>query len=466
MKRLLFACAALFMTGCLDMRIPEGDELLALRDYQVGCPAGYGPLMASMGTCPAGEECQTLEDGQICVKYQVDTSGGAGPNCDAGWITVATDGEFKSCEYLQNEDDIDRVEELESLTSGYYCAPGRMTGRFCRFVPPDTSDSRVNIIAGQRCTAEESQPGADTLRIHIIDVANGDSIWIQTPTGQNVLIDGGEVANSAGLIITDYLEFHGFPKGSTFDAVFLTHPHSDHFGGFPALFDNYKIKNYIDPMETSSANDVSQSYGRWITKVSAMVEPGHLWMPAEETLSHDEPMPEDFFGPDVVAEYLFSRKTFVAANGNSANPNTASIIFRLTYKGISMLFTGDATDVDETAVIAKAKNRLASNFLKVCHHGSDTSSTKPFLDAIFNSITDRDRGAFISSGRKSFSGTYIPAPTTLNRLINDKYVTLEQLLSTSAGDDAKVESEAFRDDNILIVVKPSGQYYYCYSGTN
>ena len=391
-----------------------------------------------------------------------------GVNCNAGWITVS-ESQVKNCTMLTRQEDIDGVAELAEPADGYYCVAGRVSGRYCRYVPADV-DSRVEVRDGQVCTAEQKNPGADTLRIHIIDVANGDAIWIQTPTGQNVLIDGGDLGGfnaPGGQIVTDYLEFHGFPKGSAFDAVFLSHPHSDHYGGFPTIFKsgNYTMKNYIDPMEPETEETVAESYNVWIQMVTGMVTSKHLYMPADRKLLRNTAMPTEFFGDAVKAEYLFSRMEFVSANGDKSNPNTASIIFRLTYAGVSMLFTGDATDVDEESLLTSAGTTyVPSNFLKVCHHGSDTSSSQRFLDVVWKGIQKSERGAYISSGRKNFSGTYIPAITTLSKLAN--YLDPEQIFSTSAGDDAKVELEAYRDDNILIVVKSDGTHYSCYSGPN
>ena len=154
----------------------------------------------------------------------------------------------------------------------------------------------------------------------------------------------------------------------------------------------------------------------------------------------------------------------------SNNRNSMSIIFKISYAGWSMLFTGDAEATQETRVVQiageKGADLVSSNFLKVCHHGSDNgSSTAPFLDVVWPDSIERDkRKAFISSGRIAYSGTYLPSQKVVDRLYT--YIPDDNLYSTAAGDGEKEERDATRDDNILIVIKPDGSQYSCYSGVN
>jgi len=418
--------------GCLDMSMSEYKPPAEGED----CPEGY--LKLSFTTCPAGVTCVTLSDGSQCVRrLNVDSSGGDGPNCRAGYVTVSA-SEAQKCRYPEDPDG----EELSD--DWFVCRVGNFEGRSCRRVPPDQA-SLVSVMAGQRCTAAQRNPDSNTLRVHIIDVGQGDAIWIQTPTGQNVLIDGGDGGafsrTAAGPIVLDYLEFNGFPRGSEFDAVFLSHPHSDHFGGFPTIFSAYGLRNYIDAMDPSTTEDVSSSYKSWVTTVKSKVKADKLYMPAEEKFSVSSVMPTDFFGPNVKAEYVLSNK----APGN--NLNSASMIFRVSYAGRAFLFTGDAEAKIETEAVGKAPETIVTNFLKVCHHGSETSSSPDFLNAIWRGVAFDDRGALISSGRKAYSGTYLPSGNIVERLRGSgRYPAMvpeKQLLSTTAGDDGKSEGDEY-----------------------
>ena len=450
------------LCGCLDMDMKKPWYPTVLN-----CPNGFiRSVITDLSQCPEGLECRVVTDPedpsriQYCV--EANYGDGDGINCRAGYVTVPDSEKAKCGEPY----DISEIDELcESGETEYCCVDGALEGRLCRKVPAEKAGSDVDIQPNQRCTKDEANPPSNTLRVHIIDVGQGDSIWIQTPTGQNVLIDGGDLGiqgkTSGGPIVTDYLNSHGFPYGSTFDALFLTHPHSDHFGGLPTIIKLYNTANYIDPMPKNW--DDPASYKNWLSTITSKLDDKHIYMPASEKFNPGELMPEGFFGPDIKAEYLFSRKKFVAANGDSSNPNTASIVFRLTYGGRSFIFTGDATEVDEREIVSTGRN-ISSHFLKACHHGSDTSSTPEFLDAVWSTIDKSERYVFISSGRYKFSGTQIPAKSVLTRYTN--MLALDHLFATSAGDDNKEESDAYRDDNILIVVRSNGSYYACYNGTN
>ena len=454
--------------GCLDM-----DQKKPWYPNLLNCPDGFRvSTITSISECPANRECTFVTDPddatrvQYCVENVVDYSGGGGINCPAGFISVSS-SEKSTCEVVDDADEIDD-DALKDKTR-FQCISGALEGRLCRKVTPEMSGSRVDIQANQRCTSEQANPGSDTLRVHLIDIGQGDSIWIQTPTGQNVLIDGGDGGafgkTSAGPIVTDYLNSHGFSYGSTFDAVILTHPHSDHFGGFNNIFnptnsEGYKLANYLDPMDLEQPKaDVPTTYTQWLKKMQQHItDPTHIYMPAKDKFNAGDSLPAEFFGSEIETQYITSENTYT---GDDANP--ASIIFKLTYKGVSFMFSGDAEAAQEQKAIA-TNVPLSVNFFKVCHHGSSTSSTKNFLDAMWNEIPADKRYALISSGRKEYSGTIIPDLNTISRLLT--YIDVDHLYSTSAGDDNKEEWETYRDDNILVVVKPNGSYYACYNGTN
>ena len=439
-------------------------------DGKLKCSSSCGFDTSECVECTANDTSK-CQQGQKCSSgqclFEPDAEGGSGINCDAGFITVSKSELQGRCVMADSAEEID--ESLIGNQDSYPCIPGRLSGKYCRKVTPEKPGSLIDVLSGQRCTQEQNAPGADTLRVHIIDVGQGDAIWIQTPDGKNVLIDGGEGGavgkTSAGPIVTDYLSSHGFPYQSTFDAVILTHPHSDHFGGFNNIFkqnsaESYKLANYLDPLDSPPQVDAPVTYTQWITTMKSIVtDPAHIYMPANGKFSAGDSLPEEFFGSAVETKYITSQNTY-----SSDDANAASIMFKLTYAGVSFMFAGDAQAEQEANAIA-TNVPLDTNFFKVCHHGSSTSSTQAFLDAMYQNVDKFERYAVISSGRSSFTGgEHIPSSAVVDRLL--AMIPSNHLFSTTAGDDDKKEFETYRDDNILIVVKPNGSYYACYSGTN
>lgn len=407
-----------------------------------------------------------------------------GSNCPSSYISVNSTSEKKKCimQSTLTQEEIDAFDLSDN--DKLLCIKGSIPGRYCRRVPPEAigENAEFPILDGQICTQEQLNPSPDTLRIHIIDVGNGDSIWIQTPDGKNILVDGGEAfaaALSAGPAVIDYLDFHGFPKGSTFDGVILSHPHSDHFGGFNTIFKKgyYKLRNYIDPVELDSKEITTSTYKKWIKIVKSEVDKSKIYMPVSAHFNTGDMFPEDIFGSEVTAQYLFSRDKLSKSCSVSGvmckkrDINSLSIFFKLSYGGRSFIFAGDAGTLDErdavktVEALGNADELLDINFLKVCHHGSNTSSSEEYLDRIWQNTEFDKRGAFISTGRRDYSNTKTMRPEIVQRIM--KRVPEKMFLSTNAGDDNKDnDKSAFRDDNILIVVKENGDYYACYEGVN
>ena len=407
-----------------------------------------------------------------------------GSNCPSSYISLNSTSDKKKCtmQSTLSQEEIDAFDLQDN--DHLLCIKGNVPGRYCRRVAPEAvgNDSEFPIIEGQICTPEQLNPSPDTLRVHIIDVGNGDSIWIQTPDDKNILIDGGEAFGAAlvaGPAVIDYLDFHGFPKGSTFDGVILSHPHSDHYGGFNTIFKKgyYKLRNYIDPMKPDTSEVSSSIYDKWIKTVKEQVDKSNIYMPASAHFSTGELLPEDIFGNEVTAQYIFSRDKLTkscsvsGASCGKRDANSASIFFKLSYAGRSFIFAGDAGTLDEKDAMASvesvkdADELLDINFLKVCHHGSNTSSSEVFLDHIWGHIPFEERGAFISTGRRNYGKSKTMRPEIVQRI--GQRVPEKMFLSTNAGDDNKDSDKmAFRDDNILIVVHKNGDYYACYDGVN
>jgi len=190
--------------------------------------------------------------------------------------------------------------------------------------------------------------------VHFIDVGQGDSILVQS-RNHAVLIDAGTASASQNII--GYLESLGV---SSLDYVVATHPHSDHIGSMPEILDRFSVWNLWMP---DVAHDTA-AFERFLDAI----ERNNLeitTVQAGDTLSA---------GP--------IRMTAVAPNRSGyANLNDYSIVLHMQFGDTAFLFTGDSEALSEAEMIAAGWN-LRANVLNAGHHGSRTSSSAPFLDAV------------------------------------------------------------------------------------
>lgn len=196
-----------------------------------------------------------------------------------------------------------------------------------------------------------------------------------------MLIDAGNPDDSDKVI--DYIKAQGVKK---LDYLIGTHPHADHVGGMAAVIDEFPIDTIFMPMVISNTEtfegvlDAADRKGMQITV------------------------------PKVEAKYNLANAQFtiLAPNGTSYDDmNNYSIVIRLVFGKTSFLFAGDAAYTSESEMLSNGL-QLASTLLKVGHHGSSTSSSLPFLNAVC------PKYAVISVGAGNSYGH--PAQDTLDRL--------------------------------------------------
>jgi len=225
----------------------------------------------------------------------------------------------------------------------------------------------------------------DLAYVHFVDVGQGDAAIIQGKDF-NVLIDAGE----AGSGVTEYIDSLGI---TAFDYVIATHPHSDHIGGMKDVIDQYEIKNFMMP-------DVVHTTKTFENMISALEDNA-----VEVTI----PQTGDTFGN---GEILF---TVIAPNSAVYESlNNYSIGLRLDCGERSFLFAGDAETVSEEEMLS-GNISLAADVYKVSHHGSTTSTSQAFLDAVDPEI------AVISCGKGNSYGH--PHKEILKRL-SDKDIKI------------------------------------------
>lgn len=337
---------------------------------------------------------------------------------------------------------------------------------------------------GPICSAAELEElPPETLRMHVIDVGQGDAIWIQTPwevdqesETYNVLIDtggAGTYPNSSpgGDIVVDYMLRRGMQFGDPIDAVVVTHAHEDHFGGLPSVASAFAIQRYADPgglIGSSSFMTARQSAVSEVVGAGGTVD-----SPAADTLVSSLFSEVDLFGGRVSAQLLWAREQSLSGateNLSGTDVNNTSIVFAVQWppKGSAnsrqILLMGDLENEAEDLLLleaASASHSLASHVLKVGHHGSSTSSGDSFLAQVLPD-EDANRWAVISSGRQSFgSDVTLPTPDTVARL--DERLAEYHLLSTQNRDDEKEAGEEHDDDHVIFTITPEGTVTGCYA---
>lgn len=194
------------------------------------------------------------------------------------------------------------------------------------------------------------------MKVSVIDVGQGDSILIESE-GRVLLVDAGDVSKGAAVVA--YLQQEGVRE---IDYLVASHPHADHIGGMVEVFDAFDVDKVLAP----SLSMGTKVYRNFLEAVRN--EPDAVMAT-----------------PGVGAVYQLGDATFeILANGDGAtkdDPNAASMVIRVSCAGRSFLLTGDLPGKSEQELAASGAG-LASDALKVCHHGSRHSSTKPFLDAV------------------------------------------------------------------------------------
>ena len=218
------------------------------------------------------------------------------------------------------------------------------------------------------------------LRVHFVDVGQGDSILIQAPDGEAGLVDGGETDTG----IVQYLQSQGI---NHLDFVLATHPHSDHIGGLAQVLQ-------VIPVDIVYTNGVAHTTLTYEHFLDAIIDSGAEYVEVKrgDTIS-------------------LGRLTFEVLNpvSNEDNDlNNSSIVLRMAYGEVSFLFTGDAQAAAESTMLASGLN-LNATILKVAHHGSHSSSTPEFLAQVKPEV------AIYSAGKGNDYGH--PHPETIEGLL-------------------------------------------------
>ena len=272
--------------------------------------------------------------------------------------------------------------------------------------------------------AGPAAPNPDAwLEVHVVDVGQGDGIWIHTYDdgipgngiyeGKNIIIDGGpDGADAKDALLTYVLK--RAHENAVIDALIITHPHDDHYPGAEGILRHFEVRNYYD----SGYPQEGPKFAGFLAMVRAE---SALGSPIVMHVGRDSFGTLDW-GSELQVQVLYSYPGSPAGLGSGNTlVNNASIVLRLVYGSQSILLMGDAEGKERTDSPDSAKYAerilldsvgavgLHSTVLKIAHHGSETSSTIPFIDAVDPQFV------VVSSGRRPFNHRYLPDSTTLAR---------------------------------------------------
>ena len=223
------------------------------------------------------------------------------------------------------------------------------------------------------------------LEVTFFDVGQGDSIFIETPKGHQILIDGGP---SDRILEKLSQEMPFYDKD--LDLVILTHPDHDHYFGLFAVLENYEVENILWA-------GVKRDTAEWKKWKELLEKEGARTKIAEARQ-------KIVFQPSLRLEVLSPKEKLEGKEVKDVNDT--SVVVRLVFKENSFLFTGDITEKIESSLAERQE--LKSDVLKVSHHGSKSSSSGDFLEEVLPDF------AVIQVGKENNFGH--PDPGILARL--------------------------------------------------
>ena len=253
---------------------------------------------------------------------------------------------------------------------------------------------------------------SQNLKIHFLDVGEGDSILIQTPKGKAVLVDTGNLIT--GFKVVEYLQKNGIQN---LDYLVLTHPHLDHIGGTFFILQMINVKKIYD-----NGQDLSQ-----------LIESFDVYRWYEQLVRENDnyrvlKLGDEFLVDGVKFKILWPPYPFIFSDFN-----TNSLVIMVEYKKFRCLLSGDLTELGENELLKRGVD-IKADILKVAHHGSKDATSEEFLKAVSPSIS------IISVNRDNIRG--YPSEEILRRLKN-------------------LGIKIYRTDlngNVIITVEESGRY--------
>lgn len=243
-------------------------------------------------------------------------------------------------------------------------------------------------LATLLCAREISLLPDGQMHVYMLDVSQGDSFLVVTPSGKHILIDGGP-SLSALTHLGTYLSF----LDRTIELVVITHPDADHITAIPSILHRYKIERVM----LSGAVHSSGKYEELLQSI------------ADKKISVLLPDPEKDIEIDgVTLDVIWPPPSTFGASPRSQN--NQSIVFRMLHGKDSILFTGDIEHGAEKDILSSGAD-IQANIMTAPHHGSRTSSSTGFILQVKPSLV------LISAGKDNRYGHP-------HKIITDRYQSL------------------------------------------
>ena len=265
--------------------------------------------------------------------------------------------------------------------------------------------------------ASSSDAVRGTVEVYLLDVGQGDSIFLKSPSGKTMLIDAS--TSDMAEKIDEFLQKQNVTR---LDVVIGTHPHADHIGGMRKIISKYDVGVYYMP---DAVNNTSM-FEKLVDELDARNIPVEKAVGgADSFIDWDDKVEVRFFSPFPGASY--------------EDLNNYSVVCHVRIGETSIMLTGDAEEQAEEALMKEIPaTLLRSTVLKLGHHGSSSSTSEGFLNSV------RPKLAVASLGADNEYGH--PHQETLDKLKNADIPLLRTDLSgtihiTLDGTGYKVETE-------------------------
>ena len=193
----------------------------------------------------------------------------------------------------------------------------------------------------------------DLLKVHYLDVGQGDSIFIELPNNETMLIDAAESYQSENII--NYLKNLNYQK---IDYVIGTHPHTDHIGGLKDIINTFEIGKIYMPKVVSTTKTYES--------LLMAIKDKNLKINTAKS------------GTSIIDTDALKINILAPNNSTYTELNNYSVVTKITYGTTKFLFMGDAEKLSENEI----KENVSADVIKIGHHGSNTSSNIDFIKKV------------------------------------------------------------------------------------